>query len=350
MADRSRPTPLDAPVRPSPISPAESPSTPPARGPARRKTKITDALGGRQVRRVPLWKRIWRERWMYLLIFPGFVYFVLFQYLPLGGNAAAWQDYSPFLGLSRSLWVGWENFERIFIDPELIDALWNTLLLSALQIVFAFPAPIALALLLTSIMSERVKRSIQMIVYLPHFIGWVIVVSIWNEMLGPLGVLNSLFNAFGLPRLDIIGNPDWFPALVTLQVIWKEVGWGTIIFLAAILNIPQERYESAALDRAGPWRRIWHITLPGMASIIVLLLILRLGSVLSVGFEQILLQQPIFGADAAQTLDTFVYFRGINGGDWGLATAAGLVKGLIGTILVLGANKLAKVFGGEGVF
>ena len=287
---------------------------------------------------------------MYLLILPGFVYFVVFQYIPLAGNAAAWQDYSPFLGLSRSLWVGWENFQAIFVDPELIRALWNTLILSGLQIIFAFPAPLALALLLNSVLSEKVKRFIQMVVYLPHFIGWVIVVSIWNEMLGPLGVLNSVVGAVGVGPLDIIGNPAAFPTLVTLQVIWKEVGWGTIIFLAAILTIPQERYESAAIDQAGPWRRIWHITLPGMASVIVLLLILRLGSVLSVGFEQILLQQPIFGADAAQTLDTFVYFRGINGGDWGLATAAGLVKGLIGTILVIGANRLAKTFGGEGVF
>lgn len=169
-------------------------------------------------------------------------------------------------------------------------------------------------------------------------------------MLGPLGVMNHLLDLFGLPGVDIVGNPHWFAGLVTLQVIWKEVGWGTIIFLAAILAIPQELYESAAIDRAGPWRRIWHITLPGMASIIVLLLILRLGSVLSVGFEQILLQQPIVGADAAETLDTFVYFRGINGGDWGLATAAGLVKGVIGTILVLGANRFAKAMGGQGVF
>jgi putative aldouronate transport system permease protein len=297
-----------------------------------------------------LGRRIWRERSMYLLILPGFLFFVVFAYLPLIGNAAAWQDYSPFLGLQRSLWVGWTNFERIFTDPELTHALWNTLLLSGLQIVFAFPAPLALALLLNSILSERIKRGIQMIVYLPHFIGWVIVVSLWNEMLGPLGVLNHVVGAVGLPPLDIVGNPAWFPTLVTAQVIWKEVGWGTIIFLAAILTIPTDLYESAAIDRAGPWRRIWHITLPGMTSIIVLLLVLRLGSVLSVGFEQILLQQPIVGADAAQTLDTFTYFRGINGGDWGLATAAGLVKGVIGTILVLGANRAAKALGGEGVF
>ncbi|HVX42554.1 MAG TPA: ABC transporter permease subunit [Mycobacteriales bacterium] len=303
------------------------------------------------LRRGPtLRQRIWRERWMYVLILPGFLYFVVFRYLPLLGNIAAWQDYSPFLGFQRSPWVGWANFQHIFTDPELIQALKNTLVLSTLQLVFAFPAPLALALLLNSIISSRVRASIQMVVYLPHFIGWVIAISIWNEMLGPLGVFNHVLHLVGLPHADIIGNPSMFSTLVTAQVIWKEVGWGTIIFLAAMLAIPQELYESATIDRAGAWRRIWHVTLPGIAPIIILLLILRLGSVLSVGFEQILLQQPIYGADAAQTLDTFVYYRGINGGDWGLATAAGLVKGLIGTILVLGANKFAKRMGGEGVF
>ena len=287
---------------------------------------------------------------MYALILPGFLYFVVFRYVPLLGNVAAWQDYSPFLGFRRSPWVGWANFVHIFTDPELLNALNNTLVLSGLQIVFAFPAPLALALLLNSIISVRVRRIIQTVVYLPHFIGWVIVISIWNQMLGATGVVNHLLSLFGIPEADIIGNPAMFSTLVTAQVIWKEVGWGTIIFLAAMLAIPQDLYESAALDRAGPWRRIWHVTIPGIISIIVLLLILRLGSVLSVGFEQILLQQPIVGADAAQTLDTFVYFRGINGGDWGLATAAGLVKGLVGTLLVLGANKVAKKMGGEGVF
>lgn len=301
-------------------------------------------------RRSTLLRRIWRERWMYALMLPGLLYYLVFEYLPLGGNVAAWQDYSPYLGLDRSLWVGWDNFVRIFEDPELIRAFWNTLLLSFLQIAFAFPAPLAMALLLQSILSDRVRRSIQAIVYLPHFIGWVIVISIWNEILGPLGVLNAILHGLGLPGADIIGNPAAFPALVTAQVIWKEVGWGTIIFLAALLNIPTELYEQAAIDRAGPWRRLWHVTLPGLSSVIVLLLILRLGSVLSVGFEQILLQQPIYGADAAQTLDTFVYFRGINGGDWGLATAAGLVKGVIASALIIGSNALAKRLGGEGIF
>jgi putative aldouronate transport system permease protein len=142
---------------------------------------------------------MWRERWMYVLILPGFLYFVVFRYVPLLGNVAAWQDYSPFLGFRRSPWVGWANFEHIFTDPELIHALRNTLVLSTLQLVFAFPAPLALALLLNSIVSSRVRRGIQMVVYLPHFIGWVIAISIWNEMLGPLGVVNHVLHSLGLP-------------------------------------------------------------------------------------------------------------------------------------------------------
>lgn len=185
----------------------------------------TASSSGRR-RRMPLHHRIWRERWMYVLILPGFVFFVVFAYIPLIGNVAAWQDYSPYLGFRASPWVGWQNFLNIFSDPELIRATQNTLLLSFLQLVFAFPAPLALALMLNSVLSERTRRTIQAIVYLPHFIGWVIVVSIWNEILGPLGVVNNLLESAGLGHADIIGNPGAFASLVTAQVIWKEVGWG----------------------------------------------------------------------------------------------------------------------------
>jgi putative aldouronate transport system permease protein len=293
---------------------------------------------------------MWRARWMYLFIAPGLVYFVLLRYVPLLGNVVAFQDYSPFLGFGGSTWVGLANFSALFTDTEVIRAVKNTLVLSFLQIVFAFPAPIALALLLNTLASERLKRIMQSIVYLPHFIGWVIVVSIWTEVLGGAGLVNNLLTSWGMGPVNIMANPHGFPWLVTAQVVWKEVGWGTVIFFAAIAMIPAELYEQAAVDGAGPWRRIWHVTLPGISSVIALLLILRLGTVLSVGFEQILLQQKAVGAEAAQVLDTFVYFRGVLGGDWGLATAAGLVKGVVGTVLVLGANRIAKRMGGQGVF
>ncbi|WP_420114071.1 ABC transporter permease [Pseudactinotalea sp.] len=300
--------------------------------------------------RVPLWRRMAPLRWHYLFIAPGVLFFVVFAYVPLLGNVVAFQDYSPFRGIDGSPFVGWANFAAIFTDPEVGRALTNTLVLSALQIVFAFPAPIILALLLNSLLSVRLQRFVQSVVYLPHFISWVVVVAIWQEVLGGAGMVNDLLGAIGVGPTSIMTNPDWFPQLVTAQVIWKEIGWGTIIFFAALSTIPNELYESAAIDGAGAMRRIWHVTLPGMLGVIVLLLILRLGTVLTVGFEQLLLQQNAVGRDAAQVLDTFVYFRGVLGGGWGLAAAAGLFKGVVGTIVVLGANWLAKRLGTRGLF
>lgn len=301
-------------------------------------------------RKRSLKSRIWQARWMYLFILPGLIYFVVFRYIPLLGNVVAWQDYSPFLGIAGSPFVAWDNFTRMLTDPEVANAVANTLWLSFLQIVFAFPAPLLLALLLNSILSERIKRVVQSVVYLPHFIGWVIVVSIWQALFGGTGVISSLLSELTDRPVNLMTNPDTFAMLITSQVIWKEVGWGTIIFLAAMALVPVERYEAAAVDGAGSFRRMWHVTLPGIAPVVVLLLILRLGSVLTVGFEQIILQQDAVGAEVAQVLDTFVYYRGVLGGDWGLATAAGLVKGLVGTVLVIGANWAAKRLGGEGAF
>lgn len=287
---------------------------------------------------------------MYLCLLPGLVYFIVFAYLPLAGNVVAFQNFSPFLGIGHSPWVGFQNFTAIFSDPEFVTALKNTLVISLLQIVFAFPAPIALALLLNSLLSERTKRFVQSVVYLPHFFGWVIVVSMWQAVFGGIGPFADLMHLFGSDNFNLMTDAGTFKALVTAQVIWKEIGWGTIIFFAAISAIPTERYEAAAIDGAKGWRRAWHVTLPGIASVTVLLLILRLGSVLTVGFEQLLLQQRAVGSDASEVLDTYAYFRGVVGGEWGMAAAAGLFKGVIGVILVIGANKTAKRMGHGGLF
>jgi putative aldouronate transport system permease protein len=297
-----------------------------------------------------VWTRMKRERWTYAFIVPGMLFFLVFAYVPLLGNVVAFQDYSPYWGIGGSEWVGFDNFTAMFSDPQFLGALKNTLLISSLQIVFAFPAPILLALLLNSLISERTKRVVQSIVYLPHFISWVIVISIWQQVFGGAGPAAELFSAIGLDNVNIMSDPDTFKALVVSQVIWKDIGWGTIIFFAAISGIPNELYEAAAVDGAGAARRTWHITLPGLVPVITLLLILTIGNVLTVGFEQLLLQQPAVGADAAEVLDTFVYYRGIAGGDWGLSTAAGLFKGVIGTVLVLAANKFAKRLGTGGLF
>ena len=288
--------------------------------------------------------------WMYAFILPGLIFFVLFHYVPLLGNVIAFQDYSPYLGVTGSRWVGLQNFTSIIRDPEILNAITNTLIISFLQLAFAFPAPIALAIFLNSLLSERLKRWIQTIVYLPHFLSWVIVIALWQQVLGGAGSLANGLSLLGIENVNLMSDPSFFKVLVVLQVVWKDVGWGTIIFFAAISTISAELYESAAVDGAGSWRRIWHVTLPGLLPVTVMLLILQLGSVLTVGFEQLLLQQPAVGAGAAQVIDTFVYFRGIAGGDWGVSTAVGLIKGVVGTVMVLGANRLAKRLGTDGLF
>lgn len=300
--------------------------------------------------RAPLWQRMWRERWIYLLITPGVIYFVAFQYLPLLGNIIAFQDFSPFLGFFDSPWIGLDNFSRLFSDPDVGVAVSNTLIISLLQIVFAFPVPIALAIALNNMVSNKARRFLQSVLYLPHFISWVIIISIFQQILGGDGFINNFIRGVGGKPIDIMSNPDFFKPLVVLQVIWKDSGWGTIIFLAALTAIDTSLYEAAVIDGANKWRRIWHITLPGIRSTIILLLVLRLGTILNTGFEQIFLQRNAVGAGAAEVLDTFVYFRGVQAGDWGFSTAVGLIKGLVGLVLILGANKIARKFGEEGLF
>ncbi|KUO17451.1 ABC transporter permease [Streptomyces dysideae] len=287
---------------------------------------------------------------MFLLLVPGLAYFLVFHYGALVGNVIAFKEYVPFDGIWRSPWVGLGNFQRMFEDGEFWHAVFNTLWIAVLQLVFYFPVPLALALLLHSLTWSTVRRFVQSVTYLPHFISWVIVVALFQQVLGDTGMVNSYLGDAGLSTVDIIGNPDAFKPLTVLQVIWKDAGWGTIIFLAALSQVDEQQYEAAAIDGAGPWLRFWHVTLPAIRPVIVLLLILRLGDILSVGFEQMLLQRDSVGPGAAEIIDTFVYYQGIVGGDYGFAAAAGLFKGLVGALLVYAANKVAHRLGEQGVY
>ncbi|MBV9326593.1 MAG: sugar ABC transporter permease [Chloroflexi bacterium] len=286
---------------------------------------------------------------MYALLIPGLIYFIVFRYLPLLGNVIAFQDYSPFLGL-QSPFVGVVNFAALLTDPDFSGALTNTLEISLLQLIFFFPAPIVLALLLNSLINERAKRVMQSVLYLPHFISWVIIIALWQQLFGGAGLLNQYLRENGSATINIMGNPYFFKPLVVLELVWKETGWGTIIILAALLRIDTSLYEAAAMDGADAWRRLVHVTLPGLRGVIVLLLILRLATTLDTGFEQIFLQRNAVGPGAAEVLDTLTYFRGIQGGDWGFSAAVGLVKGVFAALLVFAANRVAKSLGEEGAF
>jgi putative aldouronate transport system permease protein len=305
----------------------------------------------RPQQQLSLGQRLLRDRVLLLFALPGTALIIAFHYVPLLGNVIAFKDYQPFLGIYGSDWSGWANFEVIFNgDPAFLRALKNTLILTSLQSVFVFPAPILLALLLNSLFSERIKRIAQSILYLPHFMSWVIVVALFQQMLGGSGLLNNYLRSHDLSTLDIIGNSELFHVLLTSQIIWKDTGWATILFLAALSQIDSQLYEASSVDGASRMRQLWHVTLPGLRGIIILLFILRLGDSLTVGFEQIILQQQAVGRDVSEVLDTYVYNNGVIGGAWGVAAAVGLVKGLVGVALVLAANKVAHIFGEQGVY
>jgi putative aldouronate transport system permease protein len=291
-----------------------------------------------------------------VMIAPAALVVLVFHYVPTLGNVIAFQDYNPFEGNNafdafiHSEWIGFGNFETLFQDPAFWDAVRNTLSITLFQLVFFFPLPILLAILLHGMSSAKLRSFIQAVVYLPHFFSWVLVITFFVQMLGGAGLLAQEMRQHGLHEWNVMTNPRAFIVLVTSESVWKDVGWGTIVFLAALAAIDPTLYEAAAVDGAGHRRRLWHITLPGLRPVIILLLILRLGDALSVGFEQYILQREAVGRQAAEVLDTFVYYQAIVPQQWGLGAAAGLFKAVVGLVLVLAANKVAHRLGEQGVY
>lgn len=297
-----------------------------------------------------LLRKSWRDRYIFILLLPGLLYFLLFKIIPVFGNVIAFQDYNPFKGMWASDWVGFSNFKRIFEDTEVLRILRNTLFISLMQIIFVFPAPILLAIMLNEVAREKTKRLIQSIIYLPHFFSWVVIVSIATIFLKPEGLINQLLQYFGYDWVSFMTNPHLFVPIVIVELIWKETGWSTIIFLAALASINHELLEAAIVDGANRWKRIWHIIVPSIGSTIAILLILRLGTVLDTGFEQIFLMLNPFNRDIGEVLDTYVYTKGIKQGDFSFSTAVGLFKGVVGLVLVLTANRIIKKSGNDGLF
>ncbi|WP_411268396.1 ABC transporter permease [Nonomuraea sp. PA05] len=298
------------------------------------------------------WRAKLRRDWPLLVMnLPMLLIVVAFWWVPALGNVIAFQDYNPYTdGILGSPIIGFTNFALLFQDPQFIRAITNTLSITAFQLVFYFPIPILLALLLNSIVSARLRAFVQGVVYMPFFFSWVLVIAIFQQMFGGAGLLAQTLRANGYEGVDLMTNSDTFILLLTSQTIWKDAGWGAIIFLAALSTIDPNLYEAAAVDGARRWRRMWHITLPGLRPVIVLLLILRLGDALNVGFEQFMLQRSAVGSEASEVFDTFVYWSGIRTGDLGYGAAAGLFKGLVGLLLIIAANRVAHAFGERGVY
>ncbi|WP_281890518.1 sugar ABC transporter permease [Paenibacillus sp. YYML68] len=298
-----------------------------------------------------LWALIVRYRWCYLLAAPTTFFFILFKYVPMWGIVLAFQDYNPFRGLLDSEWVGFEHFKVFFGYEDFWILMRNTLAISFLGLFLSFPLPILLALILNEVRQERFKRVAQSIVYLPHFLSWVVVVSFTYLFLSTdVGLLNKFLVYIGQEPVSILTNPNAFWLLLTGQNIWKEVGWGTIIFLAAIAGVDPQQYEAALLDGANRMRQIWHITLPAISGTIIILVILQMGSMLEVGFEQVLLMQNPLVQPVAEVFDTYVYKRGLLSGQFSYGIAVGVFKSVASLILIVSANQLAKRFGRQGLY
>lgn len=296
-------------------------------------------------------RRLLRNRWLYLMVLPGLLYFLIFKYWPMYGIFIAFQDFQPFLGFWDSPFVGVKHFERLFSDSNFMLLFRNTLLLATYNILFFFPLPIIIALMLGELRQEFTKRIVQTLVYIPHFMSWVVVVGIAYMFLTTEGgIMNELLVRFGGEKINFLVSNEWFRTIITAEVMWKETGWGTIIFLAALSGVDPQLYEAARMDGANRIRQLWHITLPAIRSTIVILLILRLGHFLDTGFEQIFLMLNAMNREVGEVFDTYVYSVGISQGQYSFSTAVGVFKSIVGLILVVVANRLAKRFGEEGIY
>ena len=301
-------------------------------------------------RRQLLLKGIFKNRIFYLFVLPGFFLILLFSYFPIYFVQIAFKSYRVTKSLSEAPWVGFTWFERLFSTPQFLRAFRNTLVISGMKLIFGFPAPIILALLLNEIKSEGTKRTFQNLLYLPHFISWPVIGGIMISLFRSIGPVPALMQRIGLEPIYFITDPRYFRSLLIASDIWKGAGWGTIIYLAAISRINPELYEAATADGAGRFRQVWHITLPGMVEIIGILLILSLSSLLTSNFLQIVVLYNENVYSVADTLATYIYRMGIGQRQYSFAAAAGIFHSLAGTFLLIVANYGARWFGLRGLF
>jgi putative aldouronate transport system permease protein len=299
------------------------------------------------------------HKWLYIMIVPGVIYMLVFRYLPMGGLIMAFQDFSPYNGDSmigafiQSPFVGLDIFKKFFTGPDFLMVLKNTLSISLASLIFYFPAPIILALFLNEIKNVAFKRVTQTMVYIPHFISMVIVAALTAQLFSTTDglVYHVLVQMFGRANApDIMSNPGLFVHMIVGQSMWKETGYGTIIFLAALSGVDVQLYEAAEVDGANRWHKMWHITLPAIRSTIVIMLILKIGTILNTSYEQIFLMQNSMNRSVSDVFDTYIYTKGVVNGNYSMATAAGMFKSIVSMIMVLGANKLAKAFGESGFY
>lgn len=294
---------------------------------------------------VKLGKDIWRDGDAYLLILPVLAYYFIFHYKSMYGAIIAFKNFAPMRGILGSPWAGshgLQHFLDFFNSYYFGRLVRNTMTISLTSLVFGFPAPIILALMLNELRSTRFKRVVQTVTYMPHFISMVVICSMIRLFCAESGVITAFLQPFGIKGGSLLSHSEYFVPLYVLTGIWQEVGWGSIIYLAALTGIDQELYEAAHIDGAGRWRQTLHVTLPGISSTIIILLILRMGSVMSVGYEKIILLYNDSIMDRADVISSFVYRRGLLNYEWSYSSAVGLFNSVINFILIVLFNRLSR--------
>lgn len=294
---------------------------------------------------------VWKSREVYLLILPGVIWYIIFAYIPIYGLSLAFKTYRASLGIFHSPWVGFENYVYVFRDPAFMESVFRTININFGRILFQFPFPIILALMLNEVRVNKFKRVLQTVFTFPHFLSWVVVASIMINVLGSRGLINGIINIFGSESYNFIGNPQIFKPLLYITENWKSAGWSMIIYLAAISGIDAEQYESAKIDGASRLQTIWYITLPALKSTIVILLILQVGNIMTQGFDQIFNISNPATAKAGEILDIYIYritFQ--SAADFSFSTAVSLFRSLINFIFLISADRITRWLGSDGLF
>ncbi len=303
-----------------------------------------EALRNR-VRRRAIWvgDHFRREWQIYVLLAPTIIWFVLFLYKPMYGLQIAFKDYSIFRGVAGSPWIGFEHFQTLFGNDQFLRAIKNTVIISFYSLLFGFPMPIILALMFNEVLHQAFKRTAQTIVYLPHFISSVIIAGIVITAFSPsAGIVNTVLGWFGVDSIYFLTKPEWFRPIFVGTGIWQEAGFQSIVYLAAIAGVSPSLYESAVVDGASRWQMMWKVTLPSIMPTIIIMLIIRIGNLLEVSFEMIILLYQPATYETADVVNTFIYRQGIQGGQYDLAAAAGLFNAVVAFVLVMAANTIAK--------
>lgn len=303
------------------------------------------------VRMKQTFQYIGKKKYLYLLLIPGVVYFLIFHYFPMYGVIIAFKDFNFAKGILRSEWIGFDNFRYMFGLSDFYTVFWNSLSLSLLRLVFGFPFPILLAILLNEMRSVVYQRVTQTIIYIPHFISWVVIGGIMVNFLSPSwGIVNMFLKQLGVEPIFFLAEEQYFRPLVVLSSMWKEAGWESIIYLAAIMGINSELYEAASIDGASRLQKLRYIVLPGIKSTIIILLILRLGQIMGNGFEQIFVLQNPMNLGVSEVFETYAYRVGILGGRFSFGTTVGLFTSVIGLIFLIASNRIAKWMKEDGIW